>query len=84
MMRTIYTPVSACQHCGTTGMGATGWTDICPNCAASPARRAWYDQMRTLHTAMKTEAAHRKLGPGRVAITPQIQAQWEALGPQPV
>jgi hypothetical protein len=66
-----------CVFCGATGIGATGWTDVCPDCQTSPTRQAWHVELFAIRCAMALEAFARGLNPATtIAITPDIEARW--------
>lgn len=73
-----------CVFCGASGFGPTGWTTVCPTCAASPARQAWHVETHAIRAAMQLEAFGRGLPWDRIAVTPAILARCAAVGPCPV
>ena len=68
-----------CVFCGANGFGGTGWTDVCPTCASSPARQAWYLELHAVDCAMRLEAFGRGLSIDHRAATPELLVRMRAL-----
>lgn len=45
-----------CVFCGASGVGPTGWTDVCPTCQDAPLRQARCVEAKAAVNAMYLEA----------------------------
>lgn len=68
-----------CVFCGAAGTGPTGWTRVCPTCAASPTRQARYVELTALRNLMQLEALGRGLSASHRVVTPEIRHRLDAL-----
>jgi hypothetical protein len=79
MTKAIY----QCRYCGTIGVWPPGPPDVCPTCQESPALRNWHTELASIRSAMLLAAETAGCRPGNIAMTPEIRARFDALGPQP-